>query len=183
LIDVFDLPPTPATWHEKIRPLLQKAIKVRYDYPRQKDQWRLSIEPLLTETGIHLALHGHSHLWYRMQTKEGLTYLETSNVGNSYGAYLRGYQYRKTLPPYDPNFWDPANFAAYDDPYGTPIEKPSIFAPMSYRNRHIPAVDSNTMTVFSILDTAKGTVSSYIFDTTRPKDPAVKFDEFELSVE
>ena len=180
LIDFFELPPTPEQWRQKIRPLLKKAVKVRYDYPRQRDQWRLAMEPLLAQAGFDLVLQGHSHLWFRMQSKDGPMYLESSNVGNSYGAYLRGYQARKGLPPYDPNFWDPANFAAYDDPYGQPLTRPNLFAPMSYRNRPLPTVDSNLLTVFSILDSEKGTVASYVFDTTRPDDPAVKFDEFEL---
>jgi hypothetical protein len=177
-INSYNLPPDPKIWREEILPKVNQAQIIHYDYPGQRDQWRLHIEPVLAETGIHLVLHGHSHLWYRMRPPGGPIYLETSNVGNSYGAYLRGYQSRKNIPPLDSTFWDPKNYAANEDPYGIEAEMPKIFSPMVHQNHPLPTVDSNKLTVFSILDTASGTISSYVFDTTRPKDKAIKFDEF-----
>jgi hypothetical protein len=178
IVECYDYPPAPEVWRDKIKPLLQRAQKVRYDYPRQRDQWRLYIEPLLSEADIHLVLHGHSHLWYRMRTKDDVVYLETSNVGNSYGAYLRNYKSRTNVPPYNPSYWDPANYAAYDDPYGADLRLPTIYSPMVYRGRPLPTVDSNTLTVFSILETPSGIISSYVYDTAHPNKQALKFDEF-----
>jgi len=49
--------------------------------------------------------------------------------------------------------------------------------------RVLPYIASNDITVFSILDTGNGVVSSYYFDTRQPDGDAVKFDEFRLKVE
>jgi hypothetical protein len=113
-----------------------------------------------------------------MRTKDDVVYLETSNVGNSYGAYLRNYKSRTNVPPYNPSYWDPANYAAYDDPYGADLRLPTIYSPMVYRGRPLPTVDSNTLTVFSILETPSGIISSYVYDTAHPNKQALKFDEF-----
>ena len=52
---------------------------------------------------------------------------------------------------------------------------PNLFVPADKDH-----VSSNTVTVFSILDTDKGTVESYYFDTKHPNSKAQKFDEFSL---
>jgi hypothetical protein len=44
----------------------------------------------------------------------------------------------------------------------------------------MPYVASNDITVFSIFETATGTISSYRFDTRKPDSEVVKFDEFKL---
>jgi hypothetical protein len=36
---------------------------------------------------VHLVLAGHSHLWNRFRNAAGVQFLETSNVGNTYGAF------------------------------------------------------------------------------------------------
>ena len=41
-------------------------------------------------------------------------------------------------------------------------------------------IASNQVTVFSLLDTANGVVSSYRFDTRHPTSEIIKFDEFRL---
>ena len=45
------------------------------------------LEPLLSAAGVHLVLAGHSHLWNRFRNAAGVHWLETSNVGNTYGAF------------------------------------------------------------------------------------------------
>jgi hypothetical protein len=45
---------------------------------------------------------------------------------------------------------------------------------------HDAHIISKEITVFSVLDTAIGTVSSYYFYTRSPDSPVVKFDEFVL---
>lgn len=61
---------------------------------------------------------------------------------------------------------------------------PTMFNPMREMEgmaRDLPYVASNNITVFSILDTASGTVSSYVFDTRDPASDVIKFDEFSLN--
>jgi hypothetical protein len=41
-------------------------------------------------------------------------------------------------------------------------------------------VSSNTVTVFSVLDTSDGTVRSWAFDTERPEEGSWLLDEFRL---
>jgi hypothetical protein len=98
--------------------------------------------------------------------------LETSNVGNSYGAYITGGKAREV--PKDPNY------IAVDDPYGLPAIVPTI-APLSADNKTpLPYIASNDITVFTILDTGRGVVTSYRFDTRIPNGTVVKFDQFTL---
>ena len=179
-IEHFKFPPNQETWTTKILPLLKTATEIRYDYPKELDHWKKDIEPLLESNDIDLVFHGHSHLWYRLKTKRGLNYLETSNVGNSYGGYLRGYKYRKFLPPDDPRFYDRSNYSYFGDPYDGEVIAPNIFNPTKHNNNALPFVDSNRYTVFTILDSGKGVVTSYIFDTSDPKSEVKKFDEFKL---
>jgi hypothetical protein len=58
----------------------------RWTYPAERDQLLGDLEPLLSATGVHLVLAGHSHLWNRFRNAAGVHWLETSNVGNTYGA-------------------------------------------------------------------------------------------------
>ncbi len=58
----------------------------RWTYPAAGDQLLRDVEPLLAAAGVHLVLTGHSHLWNRFVSDAGVHWLETSNVGNTYGA-------------------------------------------------------------------------------------------------
>lgn len=46
----------------------------------------------------------------------------------------------------------------------------------------LPYIASNDITVFSILDTEQGTVSSYCFDTRQLNSDGIKFDELRLLI-
>ena len=128
------------------------------------------IQPLLEGAGVDLVLFGHSHLWNRFEGPTGVHYLETSNVGNSYGAYV-GTTKREDIPDeYG------GEFAATGDPNGLEPVMPTLASP----GAHDAYITSNEITVFSVLDTAIGTVSSYYFYTRSPDSPVVKFDEFVL---
>lgn len=48
-------------------------------------------------------------------------------------------------------------------------------------NQPLPYVADSDITVFSILDTGTGKVSSYRFDTRSPLSDVVKFDEFKFT--
>ena len=60
--------------------------RVRYEYPMQADYLMQDVIPLIEKAGVQLVLYGHCHLWNRFFSDAGTHYLETSNVGNSYGA-------------------------------------------------------------------------------------------------
>jgi hypothetical protein len=148
---------------------------VRYEYPRAEDYLIRDLEPLLRRAGVQLVVNGHSHLWNRF-FDQGVHYLETSNVGNSFGAFhIRSGQSR-SVPPTP---WDPANAAARGDPNGLEPIAPNI-APQTDGDEVLPYIASNRLTVFSILDTADGSVTSYAFDTGRPDSDVQTLDRFFL---
>ena len=100
-------------------------------------------------------------------------FLESSNVGNSYGAHLGDNP--REIPTYSPQ-----NFAATGNPNGLPPIVPNIAPLTDDSGQPLPYIASNDLTVFSIFDTATGTVSSYRYDTRQPNSPVVEFDRFKL---
>ena len=157
---------------------------ITYDYPKDKDYLETVVEPLVEKAGTNLIFNAHSHLWNRFQTKSGMNILETSNVGNNYGAYYDGKkrdQYPSALKSGDTysgiaNAWNKSNYITSGDPNGLePVEpnKADLPGGKSY-------LASNTVTAFSILDTKKGTVDSYYFDTAKPDSQVVLFDSFKV---
>jgi hypothetical protein len=150
---------------------------VFYEYPIDKDYIIRDLLPLLESAGVHLVFYGHSHLWNRFVSPQGMNFLETSNVGNSYGAYLD--DKKRPVPTKDTNL-DPRNYKEIGDPNGLEPILPTISPLSNDRGKPQPYIDSNDITVFSILDTGKGTISSYRFDTRNPNSEVVKFDEFAI---
>lgn len=146
---------------------------VRYEYPQEKDYLLHQVIPLLEAAGTHLVFYGHSHLWNRFTSPQGTHYLETSNVGNTYGAFL-GNQ-RRSIP-----LGFKENYAAVGDPNGLAPVMPTIAPLMDDSGKPQPFIASNDITVFTILDTGTGLISSYCFHTRQPHSPVVKFDEFSL---
>jgi hypothetical protein len=141
-------------------------MRIRYEYPKQSDYIIRDVVPLIEAAGVNMVYFGHSHLWNRFMSSQGVHYLESSNVGNSYGAAW-GDRSRLIATGYQ------EEYIAIGDPNGLEPIIPNI-APL------LPYIASNDITVFSILDTESGTVSSYRFDTRTPSTPVVKFDEFPL---
>lgn len=152
--------------------------EVRYEYPKDRDYITRDLIPLLEEAGVQLVFYGHSHLWNRFVSPQGMHFLETSNVGNSYGASY-GDKKRKSVPK-NRDGGDDANYVATGDPYGLKPVVPTIAPIVNEDGQYNPYISSNEITVFSIFDTGKGTVSSYLFDTRKPDSKAIKFDEFNL---
>lgn len=169
-----------------------------YDYPIEKDYIATVIEPLLINNGTNLLFNAHSHLWNRFETKNGMSILQTSNVGNSYGAFLdnstlngtdltggsewgKRTDYPSALNPGDNyysirNNWKASNYIREGDPYGLlPIAPNIADLPGS-----VPYLASNTITSFSVFDTGTGKISSYYFDTEKPDSKVVLFDEYSL---
>jgi hypothetical protein len=181
-------------WNREIQPLANEGriVEVRYEYPASFDEWRNDIEPLLQQHNVQVVHTGHSHVWNRARAGN-LNYLESSNVGNSFGAFWTGPngvwrarfsgQFADELAR--PNSrWNPADYARTGDQHGRRPEMPTLFNPMREMEgtaEPMPFVDSNNVTVFSILDTRTGAVSSYVFDTRFPDSPVRKFDEFFLN--
>lgn len=159
---------------------------VRYEYPTDADIFINQIEPLLAEAGVDIVQWGHSHLWNRFVSADGVHYIETSNVGNNYGCFYEGYATRRHFPR-DGQFnadsrFDQANYPLTGDPHGLEPVFPSEFAPMQDdEGNDLPCVASNDLTVFSIFDTEAGTVSSYVYDTRDPESEPMLFDVFSIS--
>ena len=150
------------------------AVRSRYyEYPLADDYIIRDLIPLLESAGVQLVYYGHSHLWNRFQGNSGINFLESSNVGNSYGAHWQDNS--RPIPSYSPE-----NYAVTGDPNGLEPIVPNI-APLIDRSRTaLPYIASNDITAFSILDTETGTVSSYRYDVRTPEVAAIKFDQFEL---
>ncbi|MEV4756142.1 metallophosphoesterase [Micromonospora sp. NPDC049559] len=144
---------------------------VGYDYPIAEDHVLRDLAPLFDSAGVHLVLNGHSHVWNRFRTEAGVNWLETSNVGNSYGAYdVTSGRVRDA----------PAGYVGQGDPGGLPPIVPTVAPLTDPGGRPLPFLASNDVTAFSVLDSAAGVVCSYRFDTREPDSPVVLFDEFPL---
>jgi len=148
---------------------------VRYEYPKATDYIIRDVVPLLEQANVQLVFYGHSHLWNRFVSPTGMHFLETSNVGNSYGAYINGKQ--RFIPE---DLQGLADYTLEGNPNGLEPITPTIAPLFDEAGQPVPYVASNDITVFSILDTGTGTISSYRFDTREPNSAVVKFDEFRL---
>ncbi|MGB6016224.1 MAG: metallophosphoesterase, partial [Nodosilinea sp.] len=159
-----------------------RLTAVRYEYPRADDYIARDLVPLLEQAGVDLVFYGHSHLWNRFVSPWGTHYLETSNVGNSYGAFWK--DAARPVPPETIEgsavTYSPTDYIAQGDPNGLEPVVPTL-APLSDDSgQPLPYLASNDITAFSVFETETGTVSSYYFDTRQPSSEVVKFDEFRL---
>jgi Calcineurin-like phosphoesterase len=147
---------------------------VRYEYPKKDDYIIRDLMPLLEIAGVQFVFYGHSHLWNRFVSSNGIHFLESSNVGNSYGAHVG--ENKRPIPTGNLDL----NYAIVGDPNGLEPVIPTIAPLLDENGRSLPYIASNDITVFSILDTSNGTISSYRFDTRKPDSEVVKFDEFTI---
>jgi len=145
-----------------------------YDYPIVDDYIIRDLIPLLESANVQLVYYGHSHLWNRFRSASGMNFLESSNVGNSYGAHTSDNP--RPVPTYSPQ-----NYITTGDPNGLEPIVPSIAPIIDLQGQPLPYIASNDITAFSILDTKLGTVSSYRYDIRTPDIPTIKFDEFKLN--
>lgn len=149
-------------------------VKSRYyDYPIENDYIIRDLIPLLESAGVQLVYYGHSHLWNRFQSDSGMHFLESSNVGNSYGAHVG--DNKREIPDYSPE-----NFIAIGDPNGLRPVVPNIDPLVDDFRQPLAYIASNEITVFSIFDSGAGTVTSYRYDTRQPNSAAIMFDQFKL---
>ncbi|WP_219904648.1 fibronectin type III domain-containing protein [Stenomitos frigidus] len=164
-------PPAPI---DPSKPLKETVIKgIHYEYPKQDDYIIRDVVPLLEKANVQLVLYGHSHLWNRFMSPSGMHFLETSNVGNSYGAFV-GDRKRNVPTGYK------EEYAATGNPNGLKPIVPTIAPLLDAKKQPMPYIASNDITAFSIFDTGTGSISSYRFDIREPKSAVIKFDEFKL---
>lgn len=156
---------------------------IRYEYPKDQDYIIRDLIPLLEEAGVQFVFYGHSHLWNRFTSESGMHFLESSNVGNTYGAHTL--ENPRQVPELSadkallPSFQE--EYRSAGDPNGLSPVMPTIAPLQNEQGQPIPYIASNDITVFSILETDTGTISSYYFDTRKPKSNVVKFDQFEIA--
>lgn len=148
-----------------------EITSVRYEYPQGKDYIIKDLVPLLEKAGTQLVLYGHTHIWNRFVSKTGMNFLESSNVGNSYGAYTGE---KKRIVPEN----SPEKYVVTGNPNGLNPVIPSLIPLVGEDGKPQPYLSSNDITAFSIWDTGTGLVSSYRFDTRDPNAEVIKFDEF-----
>ncbi|WP_348727497.1 hypothetical protein [uncultured Mycolicibacterium sp.] len=154
-----------------------ELVGVRYEYPAERDILVRDVMPVLEAAGVNLVHNGHSHLWNRFVSAEGVNYLEASNTGNSYGAFLPVAGNTRPIPP---SPWDAANYAAQGNPGGLEPVVPTLAPLRDPDGRPLPYVADNDFVVFQALHTGTGVVTSWYVDLTDSRSGAVRFDEFSL---
>ena len=161
-----------------------ELASIQYEYPKEDDYIIRDLIPLIENSDTQLVFYGHSHLWNRFVSESGLNFLETSNVGNSYGAHLEE-NFRETptaeavgavgdLQPFK------ETYEATGDPNGLSAIVGTVAPLKDDSGNELPYIASNEITSFTIFDTGAGLLSSYYFDTTKLDSEVVKFDEFEI---
>lgn len=148
---------------------------IRYEYPKDEDHIIKHLLPLLESANTDLVFYGHSHLWNRFESDSGLQFLESSNVGNTYAAHTAD---KPRQVPNDSRFQE--TYVAIGDPNGLSPIVPTLKPFKDATGQPMPYIASNDITVFSILDTGLGTVTSYYFDTTKPESEVIPFDVFTI---
>lgn len=146
---------------------------ITYTYPEEQDILIRDIEPLLEKYQVDLVFNGHSHLWNRFRSKQGMHFLETSNVGNSYGAYTQ-IDGKRVPIPVNGHF----DYASVTEPNGLQPIVPTLAPLTNAVGEALPYIASNDLTVFSVLDTGRKVIDSYYFDPQRPAEGVIKFDSF-----
>ncbi|MDZ4234375.1 MAG: metallophosphoesterase [Dietzia sp.] len=150
---------------------------VRYEYPAPENILLRDVQSLFEEVGVDMVYNGHSHLWNRFVSANGVNYLEASNTGNSYGAFHPLSAESRPVPPAP---WNPENYLTQGSPGGLDPMVPTIAPLRSADGTPLPFIADNDTVVFQALDTGTGTVSSWHVDMADSQTGAVKFDEFSL---
>lgn len=154
-----------------------EVTRIRYEYPKNDNYLIRDLEPLFEQAGVDLVFNGHNHVWNRFEGPTGVNYLETSNVGNTYGSFMTGRAGRSGIPGFP---WIPEDYDTYDDPYGLEPIVPTV-NPLHDENGPLPYISDNTITTFSILKTEDGTITTYAYDTKDPDSNVWILDRFSLN--
>lgn len=148
---------------------------VRYEYHPSDNMLLHDLQPLLEEAGTDLVLNGHSHLWNRYRSEGGTNWMETSNTGNTYGAFDGLSNRTRPLPPAP---WNSDNYLALGNPGGLEPILPSVKPFQNPDGLPLPFVQSNDLCVFTAMDTATRTVTSWVYDVKQPDVAPWVIDEF-----
>lgn len=150
---------------------------VRYEYHPRDNMLLHDLQPLLEEAGTDLVLNGHSHLWNRFRSASGTNWLETSNTGNTYGAFDSLSSRTRPLPPAP---WNADNYLALGNPGGLEPILPTVAPFLNPDGVPLPFVQSNDLCVFTALDTGTRTVTSWVYDVRQPDTAPWVLDEFTI---
>jgi hypothetical protein len=152
-------------------------IGVRYEYPVADNVLLTDLQPLLEQSGVDLVYSGHSHLWNRFNAPSGTAFLESSNTGNSYGAFheLSG----RTRPvPGAP--WNPANYSVQGNPGGLEPVVPNVRPFRNADGTALPFVSGNQYAAFTVLDTGTSQVTTWVYDLSKPDQQPYVIDRFKI---
>lgn len=150
---------------------------VRYEYRTEDNMLVRDLQPLLEDAGVDLVHNGHSHLWNRFKSRSGTNFLETSNTGNSYGAYHGLSNRTRPVPPAP---WDEDNYLPIGNPGGLKPIVPNVEPFLNPDGVPLPFVQSNDLAVFTALDTGANTVTSWAYDVKTPDREPWVIDRFTL---
>lgn len=148
---------------------------VRYEYHPSDNMLLHDLQPLLERAGTDLVLNGHSHLWNRFRSPGGTNWMETSNTGNTYGAYDGLSNRTRPLPPAP---WNADNYLSLGNPGGLDAILPSVKPFVNPDGVPLPFVQSNDLCVFTALDTGTRTVTSWVYDVKQPDTAPWIIDTF-----
>jgi hypothetical protein len=148
---------------------------VRYEYRTEDNMLLHDLQPILEDAGTDLVLNGHSHLWNRFRSKRGTNFLETSNTGNSYGAYHGLSGRTRPLPPAP---WDASDYLSVGNPGGLKPITPTVKPFTNADGAELPFVQGNEYGVFASLDTGTNVVTTWVFDARTPDVAPWVIDRF-----
>lgn len=153
-------------------------LGVRHEYPAAANHLLRDVAPLLERAGVDLVLSGHSHLWNRFAAVGGSThYLETSNTGDTHGAFHALSGRTRHVPP---SPWRQEDYPSIGDPGGREPVMPTEAPLVDGSGARLPYIASSEHAVFSVLDTGAGEVRSYYADLRVPMPAPTLFDRFSL---
>lgn len=150
---------------------------IRYEYPATENDLLNDLQPMLEDAGVDLVQNGHSHLWNRFRSAGGTNFIETSNTGNTYGAFHHLSGRTRPLPPAP---WIGANYMAQGNPGGLAPIVPTVNPMKAGNGVAMPFVQSNDHAVFTVLDTGLNEVISYIYDVRSPELAPKVLDRFSI---
>lgn len=153
-------------------------IGVRYEYPADSNMVVRDVIPMLESGPVDLVFNGHNHVWNRFTSDNGTNYLETSNVGNTYGTFHEVSGKKRRLPGAP---WNADNYLEQGSAAGLEPVVPSVKPFVNGDGIAEPYVQSNDVTVFSALDTEAGKVTSWAVDMKDPNATPYVMDEFTFS--
>lgn len=153
-------------------------VGVRYEYPATENELLYDLQPILEDAGVDLVHNGHSHLWNRFVADNGVTnFLETSNTGNSYGAYHPLSGRSRPVPPAP---WNAENYWAQDNPGGLEPIVPNVAPYSNAEGTPLPFVQDNNLAVFTKLNTGSGEITTYSYDVRTPDVEPTVIDVFTI---